>query len=167
MMRSSSYGWISTAPVSAWMRAAVSDLALTLGSQNVIFPPYDSTARHFTDGAFFGITIDARMPRQPAAQATAAAWFPLEWVTTPRFASSSLNEKMALVAPRILNEPVFCKLSHLKKSWAPVMASSDLLVSMGVRWMRGRIRSCASSIVFQSIVEPVGPAGFAVAIVKV
>src|SRR5215469_7610747 len=149
MMRSSSYGWISTAPVSAWMRAAVSDLALTLGSQNVIFPPYDSTARHFTDGAFFGITIDARMPRQPAAQATAAAWFPLEWVTTPRFASSSLNEKMALVAPRILNEPVFCRLSHLKKSRAPVSASRVAERSTGVRWILGAMRSCAALIACQ------------------
>ena len=55
-----------------------------VGSQNAIFPPYPSTASTFTRGAFFGITIQAGIPRQAAAQATAAAWFPLDWVTIPR-----------------------------------------------------------------------------------
>src|ERR1700740_2765241 len=115
------------------MRAAVSARAETFGSQNVIFPPYDSTARHFTFGAFFGITIHAGIPRQAAARATAAAWLPLECVTTPCAASSSLREKIALVAPRILNDPVFCRFSHLKKSSASLIAFSDSLVITGVR----------------------------------
>ena len=51
---------------------AVSVRAETFGSQNVILPPYDSTARHFTAGAFFGITIQAGMPLHRAAQAIAA-----------------------------------------------------------------------------------------------
>src|SRR5580704_7369200 len=149
MIRSSSYGWISAAPVSACTRAAVSARADTLGSQKVIFPPYASTARHFTAGAFFGITIHAGMPLHPAAHATAAAWLPLEGATTPCAASASLSEKIALVAPRILNDPVFCRLSHLKYSSAPAIAFNDALVSTGVRWIRGAIRSCAATITFQ------------------
>ena len=43
-------------------------------------------------------------------------WLPLDCVTTPLAASSSLRLKMALVAPRILKLPVFCRLSHLKCS---------------------------------------------------
>jgi hypothetical protein len=98
----------------------------------VIFPPYDSTARHFTPGAFFGITIDAAIPRHAAAHATAAAWFPLECVTTPRRASSSANEKIAFVAPLILNDPVFCRFSHLKNNCAPASSLRDRLVNTGV-----------------------------------
>src|SRR5262249_8477331 len=88
-------------------------------------------------------------PRQAAAQETAAAWLPLEWVTIPREASSSLNEKMALVAPRILNEPVFCRFSHLKKSRAPVSASRVAESRTGVRWILGAMRSWASLIACQ------------------
>src|SRR5450755_4200474 len=97
-------------------------------------------ARHFTAGAFLGITIHDGTPRHAAAQATAAPWFPLDCVTIPRLASSALSEKMALVAPRILNEPVFCKFSHLKKIRAPVMASREAEVSTGVRCTRGAMR---------------------------
>src|SRR5258708_15639130 len=35
------------------------------------------------------------------------------------------QRKDGVDAPRILNEPVFCKLSHLKKSRAPAMAFKD------------------------------------------
>ena len=53
---------------------------------------------------------------------------------------------MAFEAPRILKEPVFWKLSHLKKSRAPATGSSELEVSMGVRWIRGEMRVWASQI---------------------
>src|ERR1700730_11481861 len=93
------------------------------------------------------MTIQAGMPRQAAAQARAAARLPLEGATTPRRASSSVREKTALVAPRILKEPVFWKLSHLKNNCAPARASIEALVRTGVRWMRGLMRSCAATIV--------------------
>src|ERR1700676_1365112 len=63
---------------------------------------------------------------------------------------SLLMEKMALLAPRILNEPVFWKLSHLKNRRAPAMASSSREVSTGVRWMVGAVRGGAATIVGQS-----------------
>src|SRR5579859_5022096 len=64
----------------------------------------------------------------------------------PWAASASVRERMAFAAPRILKEPVFWKLSHLKKNCAPAMASSEWEVRTGVRWMRGAIRACASQM---------------------
>src|SRR5260370_28544305 len=87
----------------------------------------------FTAGAFFGMTIQAGTPRHAAAQATAAPWLPLDWVTMPRATSLSVRERIALEAPRILKEPVFCRFSHLKNSCAPVMAFRDADARMGVR----------------------------------
>jgi hypothetical protein len=58
---------------------------------------------------------------------------------------------MAFYAPRILNDPVFCRFSHLKNNCAPASLSKDWLVSIGVRWMRGLMRSCASPIVLLSM----------------
>src|SRR3984885_10114272 len=68
---------------------------------------------------------------------------------------------MALVAPRILKEPVFWRFSHLKYRWAPARASRVLLVSTGVRWMCGRMRSWAARMAAQSTGAAV--AGFVVA----
>jgi len=50
----------------------------------------------FTAGAVVGITIVAGIPRREAARATAWAWFPELWVTTPWAACSSLSLAMAL-----------------------------------------------------------------------
>ena len=60
-------------------------------------------------------------------------WAPLEGVTMPCAASASVNERIAFAAPRILNEPVFWKLSHLKKNCAPAIRSSECEVRTGVR----------------------------------
>src|ERR1700730_9187597 len=95
----------------------------------------------FTFGAFLGTTMYAGTPRHAAAQATAAPWFPLEGVTMPRAASSFEREKIAFVAPRILKEPVRCRFSHLKKSLAPAMESSEDEVRSGLRGIRGAIRA--------------------------
>src|SRR5713226_8324499 len=103
-------------------------------------------ARIFTCGAFLGMTTKAGTPRQTEAQATAAPWLPLDCVTMPREASSSESEKMALVAPRILKEPVLCRFSHLKKRRAPVMASRDAEVRTGVRGMGGARRAGARGV---------------------
>src|SRR4051812_6625899 len=92
----------------------------------------------------------AGMPRSFAARARAAAWFPDECVATPRLAVSSSSEKTALAAPRALNAPTFWKFSHLKNNDAPLAASSSALVSTGVRWICGRIRSCARRMASRS-----------------
>src|ERR1700729_3907708 len=101
-------------------------------------------AWRLTAEEFFGITIHAGTPRHLAAQATAAPWLPLDWVTMPWRTSSSEREKIAFEAPRILNEPVFCRFSHLKKMRAPTSASMDEEVMIGARWMRGLMRACAA-----------------------
>ena len=36
------------------------------------------------------------------------------WLATPRIAASSSSDNTALVAPRALNAPTFCRFSHLK-----------------------------------------------------
>src|SRR5207245_5462933 len=99
-------------------------------------------------------------------QASAAAWLPVECVTTPRAASSSLSENTAFVAPRILNDPVFWKLSHLKKSRAPAIASSEVEVSTGVRWMCGAMRACAAAIACSSGEKRVNGLGLGVACIS-
>src|SRR5713226_7063640 len=103
----------------------------------------------FTTGALLGITIHDGTPRQTAAQATAAPWFPLDCVTIPFAACFSVRERIAFEAPRILNEPVFCRFSHLRKSCAPVMAFKEEDVRTGVRWIRGAMRACAARMASQ------------------
>src|SRR2546426_4868498 len=92
-------GWIMTAPVSRKIFSAASWRAETRGSQKVIFPPYPSTARHFTAGAVFGMTIHPRVPRPPAPPPSAAARVPLRWGTTPPPAPSSLPQNTPVLAP--------------------------------------------------------------------
>ena len=66
-------------------------------------------------------------------------------MATPRAASSSVRQKTALVAPRILKAPTFWRFSHLKRSSAPHMASRALQAMTGVRWTRPRIRFRAAA----------------------
>ena len=49
-----------------------------------------------------------------AASARAWAWLPLECVTTPFFACSSVSFRTAFVAPRYLNAPVFLQVLALQ-----------------------------------------------------
>src|SRR6266852_76432 len=103
----------------------------------------------FTAGAFLGMTIQAGTPRHAAAQATAAPWLPLDCVTIPFDASFSVRERIAFEAPRILNEPVSCRFSHLKMSCAPVMAFKEADVRTGVRWILGAMSACAARMASQ------------------
>jgi hypothetical protein len=61
-----------------------------------ISAPSRRTPSTFTFGAFSGMQITAREPRSLAARATACAWFPDEYVTTPRARSASLSEAILL-----------------------------------------------------------------------
>src|SRR5260370_41221540 len=103
----------------------------------------------FTAGAFLGITIHAGTPSHAAAQATAAPWFPLGCGTIPFATCFSVRERIAFEAPRILNEPVLCRFSHLKKIWALVIAFKEAAVKTGVRWIRGSRGACAARMVSQ------------------
>jgi hypothetical protein len=60
-----------------------------------------------------GITTYAGIERVLAAHASACAWLPELWVTTPRPAIEGSSARTAESAPRALKEPVFWKLSHL------------------------------------------------------
>ena len=70
------------------------------------------------------MTIVALMPNNRHASATACAWFPDEYVSTPRARSASGMREIALYAPRNLKAPTRWKLSHLTKTDAPSRASS-------------------------------------------
>ena len=56
------------------------------------------------------------------ANATPCAWFPAEAATTPCFFSSSDNDFILKYAPRILNEPVFCRNSAFRYTSEPVIS---------------------------------------------
>src|ERR1700704_3183142 len=148
--RQSLEGWISVAPVSASTAAQAASRAATVGSQKRTVPPKPLTASSFTCAALDGITIHAGMPRERAAQASAAPWLPEECVTTPCLASAAESESTALHAPRALNAATLCRFSHLKKSLDPTTSSSEPLESTGVRWMYGAMRACALRIAARS-----------------
>ena len=91
-----------------------------------------------------------------AASASAPAWLPLEWVTTPAFSSAFDSWRMLFMAPLNLNAPPFWNVSHLKKSSivAPsiLSVSSDIMSSIeehvctGVTFANGAMRFAASLI---------------------
>src|SRR5699024_12389121 len=90
------------------------------------------------------MTTEQGTPRHWAARDSDNAWLPLEWVATPSLAWSSSRLNTALVAPRTLKAPAFCRFSHLNSSVAPVCASNVALVSTGVRCIQGAILSWAA-----------------------
>ena len=57
--------------------------------------------------------ITLLMPSLVAERATPCAWLPAEQAITPFAASSGESLRILLKAPRILNEPVFCRFSDL------------------------------------------------------
>ncbi len=145
-----SNGWISVAPVSRCTSAHAASRAATVGAQKRTVAPKPRTLATLIAGAFSGITTCAGMPRRDAAYASAAPWLPDECVTTPRAASAADNENTALVAPRALNAPTFCRFSHLKYSTAPAASSSDAECMTGVRWTQGAIRAAARRMASRS-----------------
>jgi hypothetical protein len=56
-------------------------------------------------------------------------------VTMPFARWASLSPRIALTAPRGLNEPVRWRFSALRKALAPMRSPSDRLVRSGVRVM--------------------------------
>ena len=76
------------------------------GSYSTILAPYASVASRLTRGAVVGMTIVAGRPSIRHDRATACAWFPDEYASTPRFRSASGIREIALYAPRILNAPM-------------------------------------------------------------
>ena len=100
------------------------------------------TAARFTAGAVRGMTTWASRPVDLAANAKAWAWLPELCVTRGAFGGAC---SAAFVAPRILNDPVRWKTSHLNFRERPANSSRPLQVNTGVRWTCGSTRFAAST----------------------
>src|SRR5690349_17298568 len=74
----------------------------------------------------------AVMPSIWAASATPWAWLPAEAATTPAARSSAESRDIRRYAPRILNDPVRWRFSHLRKTGPPASPVSQRDSSMGV-----------------------------------
>jgi hypothetical protein len=83
-------------------------------------------------GVVVGMTMQARMPRRCAANATPCAWLPAEAAMTPRALSASLKPEILLYAPRNLNEKTGCRSSRLISTRFPMRAESRVASSKGV-----------------------------------
>ena len=83
-------------------------------------------------GAPSGMKTVAAMPCCCAASATPCAWFPADAATTPRARSSSESRAIRTEAPRILNEPVRWRFSHLRWTGTPASPESQRDSSIGV-----------------------------------
>ena len=82
------------------------------------------------------------MPSMRAASATPCAWLPALAATTPRARSAASRRARRVYAPRILNEPVRCRFSHLSHTGR--RTSSDERARTGHRGARARPPSSSS-----------------------
>ena len=120
----------------------VFSLAFIFGSQNIISPPYLCTLSTLNFGLLSGIITLILAPSLLAADETAAPWFPDDVVMTPFVNCFFESCKIVFVAPLILNEPVFWKLSHLKNMLVFVSVFIFSHVSIGVLWIKFEILLC-------------------------
>src|SRR3954452_21833552 len=74
----------------------------------------------------------ALAPSRRAARATPCAWLPALAATTPRARSASVSREMRVYAPRILNDPVRCRFSHLSHTGPPTRSASPRECHSGV-----------------------------------
>src|SRR5512146_896104 len=79
-----------------------------------------------------------------AAAATPIPWLPLEAAITPAAACSEVREKILLVAPRSLNDPVCCRFSSLKKMRTGMSGKMEDTSSRGVLSTDERMREWAA-----------------------
>ena len=96
-----------------------------------------------TLGVLVGTTMYAGIPLSWAAKATAAAWFPELWVTTPLAAWASEREKTALLAPLNLNAP-------LQSHWIVLLQTGSRFTCHGYGWnaaYKACIKMCLPSLV--------------------
>src|SRR5215472_7646250 len=100
------------------------------------------------------MTIVALTPAAVAAWARACPWFPAEAATTPSRACSGVSAITRLYAPRILNEPVFCRFSGLISTSASSIRDSVALCCSGVglRTAARRPRAVSISLILTVIV---------------
>ena len=124
--------------------ATASARASMVGSHSTMRPPSAFVAATLVAGAPRGITIVHAMPRVDAARASADAWLPELWATTPRAASSSDSCSTALVAPRSLKAPVAWRCSALRCTRVPAQASMAADRSTGVGGTSAAMRAAAA-----------------------
>ncbi len=79
-----------------------------------------------------GMNTSHVTPAVRAARAAAWAWLPAEATTMPGAAPAPREASLA-DAPRILNDPVFCRFSAFKTTCDPVSSVSTRLSKIGVR----------------------------------
>src|SRR5690242_4425952 len=106
-----------------------------------ILPPMRSTAASFVAGAPSGTTTVHGMPRRFAFHATPCAILPALAVHTPCASWSRGMSAIALLAPRILNEPIGCRFSSLSQISAGASAPNR---TSGVRTAAPAMRSRAA-----------------------
>ena len=70
---------------------------------------------------------------------------PAEEATTAVASPRSTMAPILLAAPRILNEPVFCRFSHFSQTSPPVRAEKVELKSRSVSWIMPEMRFAARS----------------------
>ena len=90
------------------------------------------------------MTIVAVVPSSRAAIATACAWLPDEYASTPRAQLVAGSDAILLYAPRNLNAPPRWKHSAFRCTDAPTSSSSVRDVKTGVRWATPSRRRAAA-----------------------
>src|SRR5664279_5154191 len=91
-----------------------------------------------------GMNTWAVDPTRDAASATPCAWFPADAATTPAARSLAVSREIRTYAPRILNEPVRCRFSHLRNTGPATAAASGRDDSIGVYLATPRSSSAAA-----------------------
>src|SRR6476620_5626754 len=79
-----------------------------------------------------GMYTFAVEPTRDAASATPCAWLPADAATTPAAFSCADSRAIRTYAPRILNDPVRCRFSHLRCTGPPTAWASGRDDSIGV-----------------------------------
>src|SRR5450759_4470470 len=129
-------------PRSAARRSAMACRSALAGPTVTTSAPSASTRVRLMAGALSGITTTAGQPSSRAARATPWAWFPDEYVITPRSSSAGSSEAIAVYAPRNLKAPIGWRDSAF--SSCPRAGSPN--ATRGVRAATPRSRTAADRI---------------------
>ena len=116
--------------------------------------PYARVAANFAIDAPTGMYTVAVQPSIAAASATPCAWLPALAATTPLARSASVSRAILVYAPRILNEPVRCRFSHLRYAGPPTSRLSGRDDSIGVYRTTPSSNAAAASISATLIKSP-------------
>ncbi len=102
-------------------------------TMRAVTPPSRCAAAHLETGDQRGITRTAGIPASFAARATPRAWFPALAAITPWTRVRS-RESTLLAAPRILNDPEYCRFSSLERILPPNREERGVSSTRGVAY---------------------------------